>query len=53
MAKQIFVIPVSTVVMEQQFSTSDNILDVTHSSMSLNSIETQVCLDDWMKVEFR
>ena len=42
----------STIAVEQQFSAGGNILDPTRSSMSLNSIEAQACLDDWMKVEF-
>ena len=39
--------------MKQQFSSDGNILDATCSSMSLNSIEAQACLDDWTKAEFR
>ena len=46
MAKQILAIPVSTIAVEQQFSTDGNILDPTRSSMSLDSIEAQSCLDD-------
>ena len=53
MAKQILAIPVSTVTVEQQFSASGNILSLTRSSMSLDSIETQSCLDDWTKTVFR
>ena len=53
MAKQILATPVSTVAVEQQFSAGGNILDPTRSSMSPNSIETQSCLDDWMKAVFR
>ena len=43
----------STVVVEQQFSAGDNILDPIRSSMSPDSIEAQPCLDDWTKAEFR
>ena len=53
MAKQILITLVSIVAVEQQFSTSGNILDPTRSSMSSDSIETQSCLDDWTKVVFR
>ena len=53
MAKQILAIPVSIVVVEQQFSAGGNILDSTRSSMSPDSIEAQSCLDDWTKVVFR
>ena len=53
MAKQILVIPMSTVAVEQQFSVGGNILDPTHSSMSPDSIETQSYLDDKTKAAFR
>ena len=46
MAKHILATPMSTVVMEQQVITGDNILDATRSSMSPDSIEAQACLDD-------
>ena len=46
MAKSILATLVSTIAVEQQFNVDGNILDVTRSSMSLDSIETQACLDD-------
>ena len=52
MAKQILVIPVSTVAVEQQFSVGGNILDATRSFTSPDSIETQACLDDWTKAQY-
>ena len=52
MAKQIFVTPVSTVMVEQKFSADENILDKTRSSISLNSIEAQTYLDYWTKTQF-
>ena len=52
MAKQILTTSVSTVMVEQEFSADGNILDASRSSMSLDSIESQACFDDWIKVEF-
>ena len=53
MAKQILATPVSTIVVEQEFSASDNILDANRLSMSPDLIEAQDCLNDWTKVEFQ
>ena len=46
MVEQILTTPILTIAVEQQFSASGNILDATRSSMSLNSIEAQTCVDD-------
>ena len=43
----------SIVVVEQQFSAGGNILDSSRSSINLNLIEVQTCLDNWTKIEFR
>ena len=53
MAKQILATPVSTVVMKEEFRVSGKILDSTRSSLSLDSIQVQVCLDDWTKTQYR
>ena len=45
--------PVSTVVVEQEFSASGNILDKRRSIMSPKSIQVQVCVDDWTKAQHR
>ena len=45
--------PVSTVAVEQEFSASGNILDPRLSSMSPQSLEIQVCVDDWTKAKYR
>ncbi|KAK2642156.1 hypothetical protein Ddye_023919 [Dipteronia dyeriana] len=52
-AKQILTTPVSIVAVEQEFSTGGNILDARQSFLSLESIQVQVCVDDWTKVEYR
>ena len=50
--KQILAISVSTVVLEQEFSAGDNILDATRSFLSLDSIQVQACVDDWIKAQY-
>ena len=51
--KDLFASPVSTVAVEQGFSAGGSILDETRSNMSLESLEAQVCLDDWSKANRR
>ena len=53
MAKQILATSISTVVVEQECSVDDNILNTIHFSLSLDSIQTQTCLDDWTKAQYR
>ncbi|KAK2634445.1 hypothetical protein Ddye_029237 [Dipteronia dyeriana] len=50
-AKQILTTPVSTVVVEQDFSASGNILDARLSLLCPESIQVQVCVDDWTKTQ--
>ncbi|KAK2662124.1 hypothetical protein Ddye_000698 [Dipteronia dyeriana] len=45
--------PISTVAVEQEFSVGENILDARRSILSLESIQVQVCVDDWTKAEYR
>ncbi|KAK2662206.1 hypothetical protein Ddye_000780 [Dipteronia dyeriana] len=45
--------PVSTVAVEQEFSAGGNILDARRSLLSPESIQVQVCVDDWTKVGYR
>ncbi|KAK2658608.1 hypothetical protein Ddye_005141 [Dipteronia dyeriana] len=52
-AKQILVTPVSTVAVEQEFSADGNILDTRRSLLSPESIQVQVCVDDWTKAGYR
>ncbi|KAK2658344.1 hypothetical protein Ddye_004877, partial [Dipteronia dyeriana] len=52
-AKHILAIPVSIVAVEQEFSVGGNILDARRSLLSLESIQVQVCVDDWTKDEYR
>ena len=52
-AKQILATPVSTVTVQQAFSTKESILGQTRSSMSPDSVEAQTCLDDWTKATLR
>ncbi|KAK2656701.1 hypothetical protein Ddye_009753 [Dipteronia dyeriana] len=52
-AKQILATPVSTVDVEQKFSAGGNILEARRSFLSQESIQVQVCVDDWTKVEYR
>ncbi|KAL5862402.1 hypothetical protein ACOSQ4_003698 [Xanthoceras sorbifolium] len=52
-AKQIFGTPVSTVVVEQKFSAGGNVLDERRALLSPDSIQIQVCIDDWTKTSYR
>ncbi|KAK2636377.1 hypothetical protein Ddye_031169 [Dipteronia dyeriana] len=52
-AKQILATPVSTVAVEQEFSAGGNILDAKRSLLSPESIQVQVCVDDWTKAGYR
>ncbi|KAK2663327.1 hypothetical protein Ddye_001901 [Dipteronia dyeriana] len=52
-AKQILATPVSTVAVEQKFSAGGNILDARRSLLSLESIQVQVCVDDWTNAGYR
>ncbi|KAK3218710.1 hypothetical protein Dsin_012680 [Dipteronia sinensis] len=52
-AKQILGTPVSTVAVEQEFSAGGNILDPRRSLLSPESIQVQVCVDDWIKAQNR
>ncbi|KAL5740672.1 hypothetical protein ACOSQ2_029852 [Xanthoceras sorbifolium] len=51
--KQIFRTPVSTVLVEQEFSTGDNVLNERRSLLSPNSIQIQVCVDDCTKAQHK
>ncbi|KAK2662505.1 hypothetical protein Ddye_001079 [Dipteronia dyeriana] len=52
-AKQILATPVSTVAVEQEFSAGGNILDARRSLLSPESIQVQMCVDDWTKAGYR
>ncbi|KAK2652536.1 hypothetical protein Ddye_012392 [Dipteronia dyeriana] len=52
-AKQILATPVSIVAVEQEFSAGGNILDSRRSLLSPESIQVQVCVDDWTKAGYR
>ncbi|KAK3212000.1 hypothetical protein Dsin_016706 [Dipteronia sinensis] len=52
-AKNILSTPVSTVVVEQQFSTGGNILNPTRSLMSPKSLQMQACVEDWKNAQYR
>ena len=52
-AKEILVTPCSTVAVEQAFSIGGNILDDRRSRLSPDSVEVQICVDDWTKAAYR
>ncbi|KAK3219700.1 hypothetical protein Dsin_013670 [Dipteronia sinensis] len=52
-AKQILSTPVSTVAVEQQFSSGGNILDPKRSLMNPKSLQIQACVEDWTKAQYR
>ncbi|KAK2638476.1 hypothetical protein Ddye_026271 [Dipteronia dyeriana] len=45
--------PASTVAIEQQFSAGGNILDARRLFWSPESIQVQVCVDDWTNADYR
>ncbi|KAL5742030.1 hypothetical protein ACOSP7_028762 [Xanthoceras sorbifolium] len=52
-AKQIFGTPVSTVAVEYKFSAGGNVLDERRALLSPDSIQIQVCVDNWTKATYR
>ena len=52
-AKEILASPVSTVAVEQTFSSGGNILDIRRSTLYPSSLEAQACVDDWSRAELR
>ncbi|KAK3198352.1 hypothetical protein Dsin_021767 [Dipteronia sinensis] len=52
-AKNILSTPVSTVAVEQKFSSGGNTSDPTRSLMSPKSLQMQACVEDWMKAQYR
>ncbi|CAH9075531.1 unnamed protein product, partial [Cuscuta epithymum] len=53
MAKQVLSMSVSTVAVEQEFSSADNVLIDSRTRLSANSLETLVCYRDWLKAAHR
>ncbi|WCJ29526.1 Zinc finger BED domain-containing protein RICESLEEPER 2 [Euphorbia peplus] len=52
-AAQILTVPASTVAVEQTFSRGGHILDPKRSKLAPESLESQVCLNDWKRAELR
>lgn len=52
-ASQLLAVPASTVAVEQTFSSGGNILDERRSRLAPESLEAQVCLDDWERANMR
>ncbi|KAF1881864.1 hypothetical protein Lal_00038505 [Lupinus albus] len=48
MARDVFVIPVSTVASESCFSTSGRVIDVFRSSLSPKMVEALICTQNWL-----
>ncbi|CAH9087087.1 unnamed protein product [Cuscuta epithymum] len=53
MAKQVLLMPVSTVAVEQEFSSAGNVLTASRSRLSAESLETLICYHDWLKAARR
>ncbi|OMO68954.1 hypothetical protein COLO4_29333 [Corchorus olitorius] len=49
LARDLLVVPMSTVASESAFSTGGRVLDVYRSSMSSKFVQALVCAQDWMK----
>ncbi|XP_052620804.1 zinc finger BED domain-containing protein RICESLEEPER 2-like [Lactuca sativa] len=49
MARDVFVIPVSTVASESVFSTSGRVLDPFRSSLTPKIVESLICTQDWIQ----
>ncbi|KAL6495352.1 hypothetical protein OROGR_029915 [Orobanche gracilis] len=52
-AKEILVVPASTVSVEQAFSVGGYILDERRSRLTPQNLEAQALLNDWVKAELR
>ena len=52
-AKEVLAAPVSTVSVEQAFSSGGNILDDRRSRLKPETLEAQTCLDDWCRADRR
>ena len=48
MARDLLVIPISTVASESAFSTSGRVLDAFRSSLTPKLIEALICVQDWI-----
>ncbi|XP_055961910.1 zinc finger BED domain-containing protein RICESLEEPER 2-like [Mercurialis annua] len=51
MARDILVVPISTVASESAFSTSGRVLDCFRSSLTPRLVEALVCTQDWLRAE--
>ena len=51
MVRDIFSIPISTVVLESTFSIGRRVIDQYRSSFKLDIVETLVCTRDWLYIE--
>ncbi|CAH9148421.1 unnamed protein product [Cuscuta epithymum] len=50
-AKDIFVIPSSTVARESAFSLGKRVIDTFRSSLSPKMVDALVCTNDWLRAE--
>lgn len=50
-AAQLLVVPASTVAVEQTFSQGGQILDEKRSNLHPDTLEAQVCINDWRRAE--
>ncbi|CAH9126313.1 unnamed protein product [Cuscuta epithymum] len=50
MARDILVVPISTVASESTFSTSGRVLDCFRSSLSAKIVEALICAQDWLRM---
>ncbi|CAH9148844.1 unnamed protein product, partial [Cuscuta epithymum] len=53
MTKQVLSMSISTVAVEQEFSSADNVLIDSRTRLSANSPEMLVCYHDWLKATRR
>ncbi|CAH9115794.1 unnamed protein product [Cuscuta europaea] len=53
MAKQVLSMPISTVAVEQEFSSADNVLTQCRTRLSAESLEMLICYHDWLKAARR
>ena len=49
MARDVLIVPISTVVSESAFITSGRVLDAYRSSLTPKLVQALICVQDWLR----